>query len=165
MSRAFVKEGAGDDDLPDLPPSPHPNYTTPAGREALAARLGVAQRSLTAALADQAAGRVPADGRSVPQWQREIRWLEARLAAAIVVQPSTTAPERVAFGVRVQLEDAERRHYCFRIVGEDEADPDRGDISWVSPLATALLGARVDDEVLWPRPEGPLEVTVLALGR
>ena len=162
MSRAFVKEGDGDEDLPDLPLSPHPNYTTPGGREALLVRLAAAQRSLSVAVADQAAARVAADGLSVAHWQRQIRWLEARLAAAIVVPPPV-APQRVAFGVEVRLEDGNGRAYRFRIVGEDEADLAVGSISWVSPLARALLGARVDDEVLWPRPEGNLEVTVLAI--
>lgn len=162
MSRAFVKEGDGEEDLPDLPLSPHPNYTTPAGREALLLRLSAAQRALTAAAADQAAGRVAADGLSPTHWQRQVRWLEARLAAAIVVPPPVL-PEKVAFGVQVQLEDANGRAYRFRIVGEDEADLAQGSLSWVSPLARALLGARVDDAVLWPRPEGDLEVVVLAV--
>ena len=165
MSRAFVKEGDGDDDLPELPLSPHPNYTTLAGREAQAARLALAQRSLAAALADQAAGRVAADGRSVAHWQREIRWLEARLAAAIVVPASSGPPERVAFGVLVHLEDALGRRFRYRIVGEDEADIAQGKLAWVSPLARALLGAGVDDEVPWPRPEGDLSVTILAIDR
>ncbi|MFM7066020.1 MAG: GreA/GreB family elongation factor [Gammaproteobacteria bacterium] len=164
MSRAFVKESDGDADLPDLPLSPHPNYTTPDGREAMGRRLAAAQRALAGASADQAAGRVAVDGRSLAQWQREVRWLEARLAAAIVVPPPATPPERVIFGVEVQLEDEHGQRYRFRIVGEDEADLARGRISWVSPLARALLGARVDDEVLWPRPEGDLAVAVLAIG-
>lgn len=162
MSRAFVKEGDGEEDLPDLPLSPHPNYTTPGGRETLLTRLSAAQRSLVAATADQSAGRVSADGLSPTHWQRQIRWLEARIAAAIVVPPPV-APLKVAFGVRVHLEDANGRRYHFRIVGEDEADLARGCLSWVSPLARALLGAGVDDEVLWPRPEGDLEVVVLAI--
>lgn len=163
MSRAFVKEGDGEDTLPDLPLSPHPNYTTPAGRAAMAARWQQAQAGLSAALADQAAGRVPPDGLSAAHWRRELRWAEARLGSAIVVPPPADPPPRVAFGVAVELEDEAGRTYRFRLVGEDEADAERGELSWVSPLAKALLGAVPGDEVPWPRPGGVVLVTVVAL--
>lgn len=163
MSRAFVKEGDGEDTLPDLPLSPHPNYTTPAGRAAMADRVHRAQAGLSAALADQAIGRVSPDGLSPAHWRRELRWAEARLAAAIVVPPSVAAPQRVAFGVAVELEDAAGRRFRFRLVGEDEADAERGELSWVSPLAKALLGAVPGDEVPWPRAGGVVWVTVVAL--
>lgn len=163
MSRAFVKEGDGEDTLPDLPLSPHPNYTTPAGREAMAARLQKAQAGLSAALANQVAGRVAPDGLSAAHWRRELRWTEARLSTAIVVPPPAAVPQRVAFGVAVELEDEAGRLYRFRLVGEDEADAERGELSWVSPLAKALLGAAPGDEVPWPRPGGVVLVTVVAL--
>ena len=163
MSRAFVKEGDGEDTLPDLPLSPHPNYTTPAGREAMARRLQRAQAGLSAALADQTAGRVPPDGLSAAHWRREIRWAEARLGSAIVVPQPSAEPQRVAFGVAVELEDEDGRLWRFRLVGEDEADAERGELSWVSPLAKALLGAVPGDEVPWPRPGGVALVTVVAL--
>ena len=163
MSRAFVKEGDGDDALPDLPLSPHPNYTTPSGREAMAARLQRAQTGLSTALADQAAGRVPPDGLSAAHWRRELRWAEARLGSAIVVPAPAAKPPRVAFGVKVELEDEEGRIWHFRLVGEDEADAERGELSWVSPLAKALLGSVPGDEVPWPRPGGVVMATVVAL--
>ena len=163
MSRAFVKEGDGDDALPDLPLSPHPNYTTPSGREAMAARLQRAQTGLSTALADQAAGRVPPDGLSAAHWRRELRWAEARLGSAIVVPAPAAKPPRVAFGVKVELEDEDGRIWHFRLVGEDEADAERGELSWVSPLAKALLGALPGDEVPWPRPGGVVMATVVAL--
>ena len=62
--------------------------------------------------------------------------------------PWPTAPiDQVRFGCLVTLEDAEGGRHAFRIVGEDEADPSAGRLSWVSPLAEALLGARVGDEL------------------
>jgi transcription elongation factor GreB len=161
MSRAFVKEDSGEDALPDLPLSPHPNYTTPAGRELMEARRVSLQQRLTAALAAQVEGRVGVDGDTPAQVRRELRWVEARLAAAIVVPPPSSRPERVAFGVQVQLEDDDGRAYTFRLVGEDEADAERGLLSWASPLAGALLGARVGDEVTWPRPTGAVNVAVV----
>ena len=163
MSRAFVKEGDGDEALPDLPLSPHPNYTTPAGREAMVARLQHAQAGLSAALADHTAGRVPTDGLSAAHWRREVRWAEARLGSAIVVPPPSAKPQRVTFGVAVELEDEDGRIWHFRLVGEDEADAERGELSWVSPLAKALLGAKPGDEVPWPRPAGVVMATVVAL--
>lgn len=163
MSRAFVKEGDGEDTLPDLPLSPHPNYTTPAGHAAMTLRLQKAQAGLSAALADQVAGRVPPDGLSPAHWRRELRWVEARLGSAIVVPPPRGVPPRVAFGVAVELEDEAGRAYRFRLVGEDEADAERGELSWVSPLAKALLGAVPGDEISWPRPGGVVLVTVVAL--
>ena len=163
MSRAFVKEGDGEDALPDLPLSPHPNYTTSAGREAMATRLQRVQAGLSAALADQAAGRVPPDGLSAAHWRREVRWAEARLGSAIVVPSPVATPQRVTFGVTVELEDEDGRAWHFRLVGEDEADAERGKLSWVSPLAKALLGASPGDEVPWPRPGGVVMATVVAL--
>jgi transcription elongation GreA/GreB family factor len=163
VSRAFVKEGDGEDALPDLPLSPHPNYTTSAGREAMATRLQRVQAGLSAALADQAAGRVPPDGLSAAHWRREVRWAEARLGSAIVVPSPVATPQRVTFGVTVELEDEDGRAWHFRLVGEDEADPERGKLSWVSPLAKALLGASPGDEVPWPRPGGVVMATVVAL--
>jgi hypothetical protein len=163
VSRAFVKEGDGEDALPDLPLSPHPNYTTSAGREAMATRLQRVQAGLSAALADQAAGRVPPDGLSAAHWRREVRWAEARLGSAIVVPSPVATPQRVTFGVTVELEDEDGRAWHFRLVGEDEADAERGKLSWVSPLAKALLGASPGDEVPWPRPGGVVMATVVAL--
>ena len=163
MSRAFVKEGDGDDALPDLPLSPHLNYTTPAGREAMAARLQRAQAGLSAALADQTAGLVSKDGLSAAHWRREVRWAEVRLGSAIVVPPPVAKPQRVTFGVAVELEDEDGRTWHFRLVGEDEADAERGELSWVSPWAKALLGAKPGDEVPWPRPAGVVMATVVAL--
>lgn len=163
MSRAFVKEDSGEEALPDLPLSPHPNYTTPAGREQMEARRVALQQRLTAALAEQASGRVGAEGDTPAQVRRELRWVEARLATAIVVPPAAAQPDRVAFGVQVQLEDDDRRRYTFRLVGEDEADAERGLLSWVSPLAGALLGARVGDEVTWPRPTGAVNVAITGI--
>ena len=74
---------------------------------------------------------------------------------------NTGERRRAGFGVRVELEDENGTSY--RIVGEDEAEPEAGLISWTSPLARALDGARIGDEVLWPRPAGDLRVEVMAL--
>jgi transcription elongation GreA/GreB family factor len=160
MSRAFVKEADGDgpDELPELPLSPHPNLVTPEGlaalrvrRQALGDELGTIDAAATGAQPRRA-------------WlRRELRWLDARLGSALVIHPERQRPGQVEFGAQVDLVDGEGRPYRYRIVGEDEADPEQGLISWVSPLARALKGAVPGDEVLWPRPAGDLMVEVLAI--
>lgn len=159
MSRAFVKESDGDDvgDLPELPLSEHPNYVTPRGLSLLRARLNEARRGLVAI--DPAAEGAPLQRAHV---EREQRWLQARVMAAISV-PVPAEADRVGFGAAVELVDENHTAHRYRIVGEDEADPEQGVVSWVSPLARALDGARVGDNVIWKRPAGDLEVKIVAI--
>ncbi len=75
---------------------------------------------------------------------RDLRYYSARRASAQLVE-APADPERVAFGVSVTFERDDGREQTFRIVGEDEADPTQGSVSYVSPLATALMGREVGD--------------------
>ena len=161
MSRAFVKEQDTEhaDALGELPLSPHSNYVTPRGLALLRARQQQVQERLAALPRD-------AFGAETDQLrlERELRWLAARLGGAIAVDPARQPADRVAFGAVVELADADSgAAHRYRIVGEDEADPERGLVSWVSPLARALNGACVGDLVAWPRPAGDLELEVLAI--
>ncbi|MEI2454307.1 GreA/GreB family elongation factor [Lysobacter firmicutimachus] len=161
MSRAFVKEGDGEPsspDLPELPVSEHPNYVTPRGMSLLRARMDDAKRRLGAIDDADAGARLER-----AHVERELRWLQARVLSAITIAPERQPADRVAFGARVELIDSAGTEHVYRIVGEDEADPERGLISWVSPLARALHGARVGDSALWKRPAGDLAVEVLAI--
>ncbi len=159
MSRAFVKEGTGDlDPLPDLPVSPHPNWVTPAGLAGLRARLAAVQ----ADLARLRARAERLDKLPEAAAERDIRYLEARLASAILVTPPA-APAEVAFATEATVADEDGRETRWRIVGEDEADPARGWISPQAPLARALLGARVGDTVTWAKPAGTVTLEVLAI--
>jgi transcription elongation GreA/GreB family factor len=154
MSRAFVKEPDGEqpEDLPELPLSPHPNYVTLQGLAQLRERLSRVQQHLTA---------LPEDARQEhAQAAREQRWLQARIGSARLVAEGAQASGQVAIGATVRISDDDARSYTYRIVGEDEADPERGLVSWVSPLARALIGAKVGDVVTWKRPAGDLEVEV-----
>lgn len=160
MNRALVnqsQEEAGEalPELPDLPISPHPNYVTPSGLGQLRERLS-SMEARRAAL--EAEG--PARAEEAAQVRRELRWLQARVSSAIVLEPDRGPEGRVAFGASVEAVDQHGRHYRYRIVGEDQADPDHGLVSWVSPLARALEGARVGDTVVWKRPAGDLEIEV-----
>lgn len=165
MSRAFIREGDGESDpgdLPELPISEHPNYVTPRGMMLLRARLNEAGRRLQAL--DRAVEREAVGARLERAYvQREMRWLQARILGAITIAPERQPADRVAFGARVEMIDDDGREHRYRIVGEDEADPERGLISWVSPLARALHGARVGDSVVWKRPAGDTGVEVLAI--
>lgn len=95
--------------------------------------------------------------------ERELRWLQARINDAIPVDAAKQSRERVAFGATVELADQDDHRLRYRIVGEDEADPEHGSISWVSPLARALKGGRVGDSVVWRRPAGDLQVEILGI--
>lgn len=158
MSRAFIREVDGDDDtVPDLPVSEYPNYVTTDGLAQLRERLDETQARLAAIDPDAESSRW--DRAHV---QREQRWLQSRILAAIPVSEPTD-PRRIGFGAVVALVDQHGATYRYRIVGEDEADPEQGRVSWVSPLARNLNEARVGDSVTWKRPAGDLEVEVVAI--
>lgn len=159
MSRAFVKEGTGElDPLPDLPVSPHPNYVTARGLADLKARLLARQGDLAALRARaERLDRLPEAAA-----ERDIRYLEARLRSAILVEPASRHASEVAFGCRVQVVIGEAEQ-LFEIVGEDEADAALGRIAPHSPLARALIGAEVGDLVVWRRPSGAVEVEIVSI--
>lgn len=143
MSRAFVKEDDGDSEV--VAPRPqrrHPYYVTPAGYEQLQQRLAQAQ----------AAGNA-----------RDVEDLQERLEAAIAVDPLQQDPERVAFGAQVTVEQPDKQRRTYRIVGEDEADPAKGTISWLSPLAQALVEHKSGDRVVWQRPAGNLALRIITI--
>jgi len=160
VSRAFVKEDGPDTSpLPDLPVSPHPNYVTLRGLADLRARLAARQGDL-AALRSRAERLDRLPERAA---ERDIRYLEARLASALPV-PSPAAPAEVAFATRVTVADDEGRETTYEIVGEDEADAPAGRIAPQSPLARALIGAAPGDQIEWRRPTGVALLDVLAIG-
>ncbi|RDS84595.1 transcription elongation factor GreAB [Dyella monticola] len=162
MSRAFVKDDDGDapDALPELPISTHPNYVTPHGLTLLRERLNAVTARRDALNANQQ--DTLAQRNELAALERELRYATARVASAIEVDLSRQPHDRVAFGatVTVDSDEGERR---WRIVGEDEADAEHGLVSYVSPLAKALLGARVGDQVRWQRPAGDMTIEVLSI--
>ena len=147
MSRAFVKDEtvaeAVETVLPERPISPHPNLVTASGLKALEQALLSARDALaTAAKATDAIERKRLSATPA----RDIRYLSERLTTAQLVTPAPS-PETVGFGNSVKLEYDDGRTVTYRIVGEDEADPAKGIISYVSPVARALIGQRVDEAV------------------
>ncbi|WP_430391223.1 GreA/GreB family elongation factor [Dyella sp. 20L07] len=161
MSRAFVKDADESDSerLPDIPLSEHPNYVTPRGLNLLRARLVAAREHRDVLLA---ASEALMQQSELAVAERELRWLNARVSSAIEVDLSQQPHDRVAFGALVTV-DSHEGQVRYRIVGEDEADVEHGLVSYVSPLASALLGARVGDEVVWQRPAGDLTVEITAI--
>lgn len=158
MSVAFTKEGdaeAAAADLPDRPISPHPNLVTPEGLAAIEAALSDARAAYSAA---QASGGVEADRTAMARATRELRYWSSRRASAQLVPPSTDL-EAVRFGAAVDVVRADGRRQTFRIVGEDQADPAAGAVSYVSPLARAVLGKGVGEVVSLAG--GEMEITAL----
>ena len=144
MSVAFTREEdleATAADLPDRPISPHPNLVTPQGLAKIDTALAAARAAYNAA---QARGSIEADRTAMARATRDLRYWSARRATAQLVE---SAPDgRVRFGGAVTLLREDGRTQTWRIAGEDEADPAKGSVSHVSPLARALVGKRVGDE-------------------
>ena len=147
MSVAFTKEDsaetASETLLPDRPVSPHPNLVTEAGLRALKCQLDQARESYEAA---QKIERVNERRRQAAIPLRDARYFAARVRTAQVISPPSSN-DTVAFGstVTFRREDGRVQKYC--IVGEDEADPKAGSISFVSPVARSLMGKAVGDVV------------------
>lgn len=93
--------------------------------------------------------------RRLREIDRRVRWLTGRIEKAEIVDPSTVRSERVVFGATVTILDEDERETTYQIVGEDETDIKAGKISWKSPVARALLGKKVGDEVTIQKPAGP----------
>ena len=145
MSVAFTKEQDSESaaaDLPDRPIPAHPNLVTADGLAQLDTALAQARAAYSSA---QAHGEVQADRTAMARATRDLRYCSARRANAQLV-PADPANLAVQFGSRVSFEREDGRRQSFRIVDEDEADPTRGTVSYVSPLARALLGKAVGDE-------------------
>lgn len=144
MSVAFTREEdleAAAAHVPDRPISPHANLVTPEGLAELDAALATARAAYASA---QAAGDVQADRTAMAKAARDLRYYTARRASAQVMQPDRSSGA-VVFGSKVTFDREDGRRQTFRIVGEDEADARRGSVSYVSPLARAILGRRAGE--------------------
>lgn len=163
MSRAFVKEDSdAPESLPERSISDLPNYMTQSGHRAIQQRLAelIAERDalVTSELQDRS---------QLPMLERDIRYFQARLQSAQVIEPREKSPDKVIFGCWVRFVDSHGGQHRYRIVGEDEAlEHGSGHhqlISWASPLGRALLGAALEDSVTWPKPSGDLEIEITGI--
>ena len=144
MAVAFTREEdyeAQAANLPDRPVSPHPNLVTAAGLAQIEAELAAARAAYAAA---QSEGGIKEDRTAMARATRDLRYWQARRASAQLTEPAPE-PGKVQFGRTVTIEREDGRRQAWRIVGEDEADPAKGSVSYVSPLAKALLGKSEGD--------------------
>jgi transcription elongation factor GreB len=161
MSRGFVKEDdlehAGTD-LPERPVSQHTNYVT---------LIGLKQLEDSAKLLDKERANLVDDKDNETAKQRlavidrDLRYLSMRLQQAVLVDPTKQDKNTVLFGATVKVEDEAGEVLQFHIVGEDEADITQQKVSYVSPIAKALIGRKVGEMVSWQRPAGLLELEII----
>ena len=155
MSKAFTRESDDSDSgevtfsRPPLPPGAR-NYITKEG----AARLNQQLKDLLEK--KQAAGN-QTDQRKL---ESSIRHLQSILNSVVVAEPPIDH-EKAAFGAKVTVRDLNGEEETYRIVGVDEANPEQGQISWISPLARAIMSRRVGDRVSFQSPSGTRELTIL----
>lgn len=141
MSRAFVKEPDGLDAFDDHPEkliSEHRNLVTPEGLELINAEVARLERELADAQAASDRGQIARASRDLRYWSQR--------QASAEVMPAPVETNTVQFGSTVALRRSDDRTVVYRIVGEDEADPPKGRLAYVAPLAQALMGKRVGDE-------------------
>lgn len=177
MSKAFTKESDGDDedDLPEdvggLPVSAK-NYMTPEGFARLREELNTLlrqERPEVVKVVTWAAGNGDRSEngdyiygkKRLREIDRRIRFLIKRLEIAEVVDSMGQDQDRVFFGASVTVSDSAGARRCVSIVGMDEVDPTRGRVSWISPIARALLKAHAGDTVTLRTPSGVEELEVV----
>jgi len=164
----------GEDELAPLPAG-SPNYMTPAGFRRLdeeLRQLSRVERPKIVEVVSWAAGNGDRSEngdyiygkRRLREIDRRIRFLRKRLEASKVVDPTQqTNRDKVFFGATVTYATAQGDELTVKIVGVDEADFEKGQISWVSPIARALMRAGVGDSVKVRTPAGPEAIEVVAI--
>jgi transcription elongation factor GreB len=180
MSKAFTRESdAEDDDEGDLAadtgmPDGFTNYITPAGRQRLNDELTRLWKVDRPQLVDTIAWAASNGDRSengdyiygkrkLREIDRRIRFLSKRLDTAVVVDNAGKDHDRVYFGATVTVVDESGAERTVSIVGVDELDPGRGRVSWISPIATALLKGSVGDVVTLRTPRGTEQLEIIAI--
>ena len=144
MSKAFTQESDGGEEFfmpPPLPPGVK-NYITPGGAARLATEIKKLQEEKSLLSASDVAARARRE-----KIDAQLSYLVPRFDAVHVIDPSLQPKDRVLFGARFTLRDGAGAQEVWRIVGLDEMDLDRGDLSWMSPLAMALLDKKSGDTV------------------
>ncbi len=141
MSRAFVKESDGTDDLPERPIPPERNLVTRRGLALIEAEIATAREALAQA---GATGDRALSARAA----RDLRYWTRRRQSAEPVDAPAEGSRTVIFGALVTLEHEDGTVRRLRLVGADEAEPAAGRIAWSAPLARALIGREAGDEIM-----------------
>lgn len=180
MSKAFTKEDSNteqDDDVEPAElkiPTGSKNYMTPACAERLKAELKkllytdrpevVRTVAWAASNGDRSEnGDYIYGKRRLREIDRRIRFLTKRLDNAEIIDPTTQTSDEVRFGATVHVLDEDGAKRKYAIVGLDESEPGKGKVSWVSPIAKALLGAKAGDAVSLRTPKGEKELEVVKI--
>ena len=182
MNKAFTKEDSSqdldlqdeDDEKDDLLPQGFKNYITVQGADRLKEELRsllteqrpevVRTVSWAASNGDRSEnGDYIYGKRKLREIDRRIRFLQKRLDSAEIVNNTSRKTDQVLFGALVRVSDEEGRLRAYRIVGVDETNPKSGAISWISPMAKALLNAKVGDAVVVKTPKGEEELEILSV--
>jgi transcription elongation factor GreB len=170
MSKAFLRES----DLPDIPEPPRriaslppgtTNYITAGGAERLRRELAQLSEVERPALAIAAAAGDTDGKQELQRLDQRIRQLQQSLRSAEIIQPATGTSDQVRFGTTVTVRDAAGVESRYRLVGVDETDLERNWVSWLSPIAQALLNARVGDQVTFNAPSGKNGLKVIAIAQ
>ena len=177
MNKAFVREGDGDDDEELEPalklPAGTRNYITPAGHARLKDELEHLVKRERPQVVEVVAWAASNGDRSengdyiygkrrLREIDRRIRFLTKRLELAEIVDPLRQGDnDQVFFGARITIAEADGVENTYTIVGVDEADVTRGRISWISPLARALIKSREGDTVRFQSPVGIREIDIV----
>ena len=140
MSKAFTREDDADQqsDLPERAIPPYPNLVTAEG-------LAQIEDAVTRLTKQHNEIRTAGDAAATASTARDMRYWSARRPTAQLTEP--TGGSQVQFGSRVTIRRADESTRAFRIVGTDEADPTKGTLSYVSPLAQALMGKEIGDTI------------------
>ncbi len=138
MSSTFVEE-RDTEVLPERLVSPHPNFVTLSGQAQIDAECHRLSRQYAKAQKSD-------DREAMARLKRDLRYWRQRQATAQLVPPPKNKDE-VYFGATVTIDRDDGRRQTWRIVGEDEADPAKGSLSYVSPLARTLIGKKAGDSV------------------
>jgi transcription elongation factor GreB len=180
MSKAFTKETDDDpddrdDDSSAALPGNVKNYVTPAGHAALQAELRQLKHEERPKVVDIVRWAASNGDRSenadyhygkkrLREIDRRMRYLTKRLESAVVVDPKQQKSlQQVFFGATVTYAKADGRELTVTLVGVDEADLSKGKISWLSPVAQALMKAKVDDSVPLRTPSGIEDIDIIAI--
>ena len=166
MSKAFTREsdGSGAQDIPSfrtrLPPGTR-NYITQEGADRLKQRLtGLLEKKqgLTVG-SDEATAASEAEQRKIESAIRDLQ----QILDSVVLARVPADQEKVAFGATIAVRHGNGEEAAYRIVGIEEVAPERGSISWISPMARALLSRRAGDTVRFRSPAGEEELTILSV--
>ncbi len=174
MSKAFTKES--DEDLDEVIPEPRDvlpegvkNYVTPVGAKELQDNLRKLEQFISSDKAQKEKLSSIVEGSSlsprnrVESLNRRIRFLQNRIANMVIVDPNSQEKDKVLFGATVAVVDSDGNNVVYKIVGVDESSPTDGKVSFISPIAKALISAREGDIVRLELPEGGKEMEILSI--